>query len=202
VGMPIGKPDQEVRVMTESTTRAGRGLRITAMVLASLFGLLAVMFAVGETFADPGGWQAVGLVALWVVPLVVLLVLALARPSVAQPVLEALTAVWVVAALWSIVTPDTWRTFENTHGPVRALACLALLLPVVALGWHRPMPAAVMLLVIGVAAVLAVGSAPLHVVALPAIVFGALLLAAALVERGHEHGPAAGPPNLTTPHAA
>ena len=50
---------QEVRVMTEYTSRGGRGLRITALVLAGLFGLLAVMFAVGETFADPGGWQAV-----------------------------------------------------------------------------------------------------------------------------------------------
>jgi hypothetical protein len=80
---------------TES--RAARGLTIMAMVLAGLFGLLAVMFTAGETFADPGGWEAVGLTALWLVPLIVLLGLALARPSVAQPVLEALTAVW-----WSL----------------------------------------------------------------------------------------------------
>ena len=128
--------------------------------------------------------------------------LALARPSVAQPVLEALTAVWVAAALWSIVAPHAWRSFESTNGPVRAVVCLALILPIAALGWHRPLPAGVMLLVIGVAAVLAVGSAPLYVVALPAVVIGAVLLSAGLVEHGHHQGTATGPPNLPTPHPA
>ncbi|HEX2499469.1 MAG TPA: hypothetical protein VHO00_11780 [Actinomycetes bacterium] len=170
-----------------------RGLTIMAMVLAGLFGLLAVMFTAGETFADPGGWEAVGLIALWLVPLIVLLGLALARPSVAQPVLEALSAVWVVAALWSIAAPHTWRSFESTNGPVRAVACLALLMPIAALGWHRALPAGAMLLVIGLAAVVATGSAPLRVVAVPAIVIGALLLTAGLVERGHHQDKAAGP---------
>jgi hypothetical protein len=174
-------------------SRVARGLTITATVLAGLFGLLAVMFTIGETFADPGGWEAIGLIALWLVPLIVLLGLALARPLVAQPVLEALSAVWVVAALWSIAAPHTWREFESTNGPVRAVACLALMMPVAALGWHRAFPAGVMLLVIGLAAVLAVGSAPLHVVAVPTIVIGALLLAAGLVERSHDQETAARP---------
>jgi hypothetical protein len=185
-----------------TATRAGRGLTIVAMVLAGLFGVVAVMFTAGETIADPGGWQAVGLIALWLVPLVVLLVLALTRPSVAQPVLEALAALWVAAALWSIVAPHTWRSFESANGPLRAVAFLVLMLPIAGLGWQRPLRAGVMLLVIGVAAVFAVGSAPLHVVALPAVVIGAVLLAAGLVEHGHRQGTTTGPPNLTTPHPA
>lgn len=180
--------------------RGGRGLTIVAMVLAGLFGVVAVMFTAGETFADPGGWRAVGLIALWLAPLIVLLVLALTRPTVAQPVLEALTAVWVAAAMWSIVAPHAWRSFESTNGPVRAVACLALMLPIAALGWHRPLRAGVMLLVIGVAAVLAVGSAPLRVVALPAVVIGVVLLSAGLREQGPDQGTAPGPPNLPTPH--
>ncbi|MGZ4625094.1 MAG: hypothetical protein ACXV3S_02205, partial [Kineosporiaceae bacterium] len=143
---------------------------------------------------------------LWLVPMIALLVLALARPSVAQPVLEALTAVWAVVAVWSILAPHVWRTFESSNGPVRAVAYLALMLPVAALGWHRPLPAALMLLVMGFAALIAGGSAPLHVVALPAIVVGAVLLAAGLAERGHQQGAAKGPPQLRPPghdpHAA
>jgi hypothetical protein len=188
--------------MTEFATRSGHGLTIVAMVLAGLFGLLALLFTAGETLADPGGWSAVGLIALWLVPLVVLLVLALARPSVAQPVLEALTAVWVAATLWSIVAPHTWRSFESTNGPIRAVACLALMLAIAALGWHRPLRAGVMLLVIGFAALFAVGSAPLRVVALPAVVIGALLLVAGLVEHDHHQGPNTGPSHLPTPHPA
>ena len=184
------------------TTRAGRVLTITAMVLAGLFGLLAVLFTAGETLADPGGWQAVGLIALWLAPLVVLVVLALARPTLAQPVLVALTAVWVAVALWSIVAPHAWRSYESTNGPVRAVACLALILPITALGWHRPPPAGAMLLVIGVAAALAAGSAPLHVMALPAVAIGSLLLAAGLVEHGHHPSPPPGPANLPSPRHA
>jgi hypothetical protein len=187
--------------MREPTTRIGRGLTIVAMVLAGLFGLLAVLFAVGETFVDPGGWQAVGLTSLWLVPLVLLLVLALTRPSAAQPALEALTVIWVGLALWSAVAPQSWRAFENSNGPIRALACLALMLPVAALGWRRPLPAGVMLLVIGVAPTLAAGSAPLRVMAVPTVVVGALLLTAWLVESGFQHRTTStGPPTLPTPH--
>ncbi|MGZ4603704.1 MAG: hypothetical protein ACXV0U_08910, partial [Kineosporiaceae bacterium] len=96
---------REVGDVTAVAHGVGRGLTILALVLAGLFGLLAVMFTAGETFADPGGWQAVGLIALWLVPMIALLALALARPAVAQPILEALTAVWAVVAVWSILAP-------------------------------------------------------------------------------------------------
>lgn len=188
--------------MSTFETRSGRGLAIVAMVVAALLGLLAVLFGIGETFDDPGGWTAAGLVAVWFVPLAALLALALVRPSVAEPVLWVLTAAWVGVVVWSMVAPDTWRSFEDDTGPVRAFACLVLMLPVAALGWHRPLPAAAMLLVIGVSPLFAVGSAPLQVMAMPTLVVGLLLLAAGLVERAHRHGSATGPPSLPTPHAA
>lgn len=181
-------------------TRVGRGLTMVAIVLAGLFGLVAVMFTVGETLADPGGWPAAGLIALWLAPLVVLLVLALGRPRVAETVLEAFAVVWVAAAGWSVVAPHAWRTFEDTSGPVRAVACLALILPVVALGWHRPLPAGVMLLVVGLTSLLAVGSAPLQVMAMPTVVIGAVLLTAGLVGQGHHDTSATEPSNRSTPH--
>ena len=181
-------------------THAGRALTIVAMVLAGLFGLFAMLFTAGETLADPGGWQAIGLIALWLVPLIVLVALALIRPSVAQPVLVVLTAICLAVALWSLVASHAWRSFESTSGPVRAVACLVLVLAVTALGWHRQLPAGVMLLVVGIAAVLAVGSAPLRLMALPALVIGALLLAAGLVEQGHHENTSIGPPTLPSSH--
>jgi hypothetical protein len=186
--------------MSPFTTRSGRRLAIAALAVAGLFGLFALMFAVGETFTDPGGWQALGLVALWLVPLGVLLALAWLRPAEAQIVLELLTAVWVGVVLWSALLPEAWRSFEDSNGPIRGLVCLALMLPVAALGWHRTLPAAVMMLVIGLTPLFAGGSAPLRVIAVPAIVVGLLLLAAGLVERGHQQGAAPGPPSLPTPH--
>jgi hypothetical protein len=114
-----------------------------------------------------------------------------------------LTGVCVGVSLWSAVAPQGWRAFENSSGPLRALAGLALMLPVAELGWRRPLSAGVMLLVIGVAPLLAAGSAPLWVMAVPTVVIGALLLAAGLVESGHQDGTTSnGPPTLPTPHTA
>lgn len=53
--------------------------------------LLAGAFTVGETFADPGGWKAAGLVASWAVPLLVLAMLAWYRPGWAAPACVVLT---------------------------------------------------------------------------------------------------------------
>jgi len=59
-----------------------RACRAVAGVLLGIVGL-STLFVVGETFDDPGGWAAVGLVALWVVPLTALIGLAAWRPDVA-----------------------------------------------------------------------------------------------------------------------
>ena len=50
-------------------------LRYVAFGLALLYGGLGAVFVIGETFADPGGAAAAGLVAAWLVPLVTLVLL-------------------------------------------------------------------------------------------------------------------------------
>ena len=65
--------------------RAGFGL----MALSSFF---FGAFIIGDTFADPGGWKAAGLVAAWAVPLAGLAALSWLRPRWAVYVLAALTA--------------------------------------------------------------------------------------------------------------
>ena len=46
-----------------------RFLRRAGFILMALITFFFGAFIVGETFTDPGGWEAAGLVALWVVPL-------------------------------------------------------------------------------------------------------------------------------------
>lgn len=167
-----------------ATRGPARVLTVVAMVLATAFGLIAVMFTVGEAVADPGGWAAAGLVALWLVPLAALLALTLLRPVTAAPLLVGLTVLWAAVVLWAALAAPAWRSFENGHGPVRAVAALVLGLPLAALGWHRQRLAGVLLVVLAGAPVVlslasrAASSPALTVVVTPLLATGALLLVA------------------------
>lgn len=57
----------------------------------------------GETLADPSGWRGLGLVALWLMPLLVLSVLAYARPAAAVPILAVASLVPVGLGVWALV---------------------------------------------------------------------------------------------------
>jgi hypothetical protein len=180
---------------TFSPSEAGGGgavhaLRWTGLLFGCGYGAVAWLFATGETLADPGGAAGVGLAALWTVPLAALALLAWTRPGRAAMLLAFLTGAVVVVGAWYALAPESWRSLENGHGPVRAIALLVLLVPLALLGWRRPGPAGLMLLVIGVAPLLAASTAPgaggrssLLAVALPAAIDGLLYLLAAALAR-------------------
>jgi MFS family permease len=186
-------------------------LQIVALSLMGAIGLFMGMFIIGETLTDPGGWRGIGLVALWLVPLVVVAAFAWLRPRWAQWLLGTLTAVVVGLLVWSAVAPQTWRDFENNNGPILAIAVFALAIPLTVLGWHRPLPAGSMLLLLGLTApvalvlVAATGGlngeeaivppqAALTVLMVPIIVIGTLLVLAGLVDGGDKPAPPATPP--------
>ena len=171
----------------------GRGDPVRrATILRRLgFGLIAFetaffgSFVVGDTLADPGGWQAVGLIAAWVVPLVVLCALAWRRPGVATWVLGALTAAVAAGSIWFAVDPQGWRTLEDDIGPVRAIAAFVIVAALGVLGLARTMTAGVLLLVAGGVPVLLGmvargGLSSLAVVGAPALLAGALYVASTL----------------------
>ena len=186
-------------------------LQIVALSLMGAIGLFMGMFIIGETLTDPGGWRGIGLVALWLVPLVVVAAFAWLRPRWAQWLLGTLTAVVVGLLVWSAVAPQTWRDFENNNGPILAIAVFALAIPLTVLGWHRPLPAGSMLLLLGLTAPLALvfvaatgglngeeaivpQQAALTVLMVPIIVIGTLLVLAGLVDGGDKPAPPAAPP--------
>ncbi|MFZ4518303.1 MAG: hypothetical protein ACOYOP_07935 [Microthrixaceae bacterium] len=172
-----------------------RFLRAIALSLAVLFAAFAGLFIAGETFDDPGGATAALLVAAWLVPLSVLTATAWWWPRVATPVLGVAVAVVCAIGVGYAVDATAWRTFEDGHGPVRAIIVFALTLPLAVLAWRRSIVGGGLLLTLAVVpGLLAVlgnvvagpgGGAPSSAIAAttPAALIGVLFLAAGLLRR-------------------
>jgi hypothetical protein len=188
-----------------------KNLQIVALSLMGALGLFFGLFIIGETMSDPGGWRGLGLVALWLVPLLAVVAMAWLRPEWAKWLLAVLTAAVTGLLLWSVLAPQPWSDFENRNGPILAVAVFALAIPLTALGWRQPMPAGSMLLVLGLTPVASllllaatggvhrdgVGIPPqagLVVLTVPLVVVGALLVIAGLSDGGAKPLPPATPP--------
>jgi hypothetical protein len=184
--------------------KRARFLRRAGFTVMALSTLLVGVFAIGEAFDDPGGWEAAGLTAAWVLPLAALGTLAWFRPAWSVPVLAALTAAVIGLSVWFAVNPESWRSFENRNGPIRDFLVLVLAAAIAVLGLKRTAIAGALLLVLGVApiAISSLGSrggfGSLAVVSLAPVVAGVLYLLAAL-PRSHPARPEsteAGPRDL------
>lgn len=149
------------------------------------FTLFFGLFIVGDTFVDPGGWKALGLVCAWAVPLAGIAVLAELRPGWAEPMFAVLIAALIGLSIWFAVSPEQWRSFENGHGPIRAIVTFVVAAGVAVLGLKRTAAAGVMLLVLGIVplAVASMGSlagaGSLAVVASAPVIAGILYLLSA-----------------------
>ncbi len=175
-------------------------LTYVAFTLMALFGLLGGAFVLGEVFTDPGGWTAVWLSALWVVPLVGLSLFALLRPETAGPVLVVVTAVvalfTLADSLLDIIPRDDW-------GPVAAIVVFTLGVTLAFLGLHRALLAGSLMVGIALAQLVAtLAGAAVHaagdgagaglggssgVVVLPLLVIGALFVEAGRMQGDHLH---------------
>ena len=128
--------------------RVGKFLRYVAFIAMALVGLLGGMFIAGNTFADPGGWPAAGMTALWAIPMVALSVYALLRPAAAGPVLAGATGMvavfTVVDSAFGIVPRDDW-------GPVAAVVVFALAVALAFLGLHQARLAGMLMILVGIA---------------------------------------------------
>ena len=142
-------------------------------------------FVIGDTFADPGGWKAAGLVAAWAVPLAGLAALSWFRPGWAVYVLTVVAAAVIGVSIWFALNPHAWRSFENRHGPIRAVLTFVLVAAIAVLGLKRTSVAGVLLLAVGVIplAVSSLGSflgfASLSVVSAAPVIAGILYLVSA-----------------------
>jgi hypothetical protein len=184
---------------TKEVAMFARVLRIVAVTLVAVFAVVAGLFIAGETFASPGGWEAVWATAVWAVPLVVLGVLAVLWPgpsSTLLPIVLAVVAGWVIVDSFAhIVDHDTW-------GPVGSVSMFAVAVPCGLLGVHRAAEAGWLLIAGAAAQSVAtvagmdraggqtLGSAlggSTGVLVIPFLVLAALFLAVAAAERRTGH---------------
>ena len=166
-------------------------LKRAILLRRSGFGLMALStfffgaFIIGDTFADPGGWKAAGLVAAWAVPLAGLAALSWFRPGWAIYVFAVLTAAVIGVSIWFALNPQAWRSFEDRHGPVRAVITFTLAAAMAVLGLKRTIAAGILLLAVGAipVAVSSLGSflgfASLSIVSAAPVVTGILYLVSA-----------------------
>ncbi|MFZ0160242.1 MAG: hypothetical protein WAL50_14545 [Kineosporiaceae bacterium] len=191
------------RPRTASTRpTAARAVRIIALTLTALVAVLGGMFIIGNTMAEPGGLAGVGLVALWLLPTVALAALVEWRLDTATPVLTAATVALVVLSSWAAVPSVGWNSFEDAHGPVRAIIAVALTGVIGLLGWYRPRMAGWLLVTVAASPFVGVVlgamlsaflgtstewsriSPSLQVASAPALVIGALYLLSTLGSPG------------------
>ena len=160
------------------------GFGVVAFITA-LFGL----FLAGETFTDPGGWKAIGLIAAWAIPLAALAALAWYRPGWAARLFAVLVAAVIGLSGWFAADPQGWRAVEDQHGPIRAIISFVLAAAVAPLGLKRTAQAGVLLLVLGVVPVVVsslgsqLGFPSLAVVSSAPLIAGVLYLCSAAVAR-------------------
>jgi len=167
-------------------------------------------FAIGEPLADPGGWLGVGMVASWLVPLVLIGLVVRFKPSVAQVLLAILTAAAVAFSLWAMFDQRI-RDLEDRNGPFTMVVLLVVAIAVAALGYYRPKPAAIMLLVCALVPALFATISPLDagpgavlyaIVGLPMVVTAVLYLASQRISSRGAGSRFSGGGNLGRPTSA
>jgi hypothetical protein len=178
----------------EPTQRA-RFLRRAGFSLMALFAVFFGLFLVGDTFTDPGGWKALGLVSLWAVPLAAVGAVAWYKPDLAIRLFAVLIAAVIGVSIWFALDPQGWRAFEDRNGPIRGIVVFALSAAIALLGLKRTAVAGAMLLILGVAPTVIsgmgnhLGFVSMAVVGLPAFIAGVLyLLSAAMTRRSAPPG--------------
>jgi hypothetical protein len=176
-------------------TWASRVVRRTAFGLMVAVTVLFGLFAAGYAFEDPGGWQAFGIVAAVVVPMLALTFVAYRWPQVAT-VLLALGLVLVATLAVLDTQGEGGRELVRQMGPVSALNLLMLGVPMATLGLRRPLAGGLLVVGTGLAAYLpylpmvvregiALGASltwSSTVLVVPFLVIGGMLLVAALLE--------------------
>ena len=103
----------------------------------SAFAILGTLFVIGEAMTDPGGFEGVLLASTWVVPLGAVIALIVWAPAIAARVLTVAVLAASAFSASYLLAPDAWRDFEDTHGPVRAIALFAVTVAITLLG-YRP----------------------------------------------------------------
>ncbi len=129
-------------------TGTARILRNTAFSVMLIVGVVGGMFVAGYAFADLSTWAAIGSTAGWLVPAVLLCLLALTAYSAVPTVFVVLTG---LVAAFTLLDSSVGVVDRDALGPVAAIGVFALAVPLAFLGLRRASLAGLLLLGLGVA---------------------------------------------------
>ena len=115
----------------------GHTLRLAGLAVMLTGAGFFSLFVIGEIMADPGGGVGAFYIALFLTPLIALSVLAWSAPSISRYALTTATLAVMAFDVWTIITFDTWRTFEDDHGPLVTIAILIVEIPLAIHAYHR-----------------------------------------------------------------
>lgn len=115
-------------------TGTAKHLRNTAFTLMALFGVVGSLFVAGETFADPGGWTAVWMTALWVLPMLGLIAYALLRKERAGPLF---VVVAVLVGAFTVLDEVAGIVPADETGPVAVITVFSFSVAAAFLGLYR-----------------------------------------------------------------
>ena len=164
---------------------ATRILRRTGFGVSVIWSALFALFLGGETMLDPGGWLGVALVLSWAAPLAFLMLFARRRTDRATQLFAGLAGTVVALDVWCVADPAGWRSFENGHGPLRAIAVFVVGSALAVHGLRRTASAGFLLLLIGAISIALShtrggGFSSLMAAAIPPTITGLLYVASGL----------------------
>lgn len=173
-----------------------RGARILLLkqlgvALAAIPSAIFVFFIVGETMTDPGGLRGMALVLLWSMPVTVVATVCWTWPRRATLMIGLLVVGVMLMDSWFAIDVERWKSYEDSRGPVSAVATFVVVAVTVFLAWRRPASGgAFMLAVPMLTLVLATFVHELRPHAISAAVVGlvpgALFVASALLESARQ----------------
>lgn len=126
--------------------KLGRFAGKFAVGMMLVVGVLYGLFIGGETFAEPGeGNNPWVLTATWVVPLIVMSLLAWKAPKVAKPILIVFFVATAIANLITLFMRDDYMKFFNTEGPWLGVGSFAFTIATTIWGYNnQKLPAGIM----------------------------------------------------------
>jgi hypothetical protein len=107
----------------------GHTLRRSALLVMLIGAGFFTLFIVGEIMSSQGVGFGSMYVALFLTPLVVLSLLASSEPTLSRIALSFAVVSVIAFNFFTVFTFDSWRTFENIHGPIGSIAIVVVEIP-------------------------------------------------------------------------
>ena len=134
----LGMPTAAAVRRHDDPVARSMALRRVGLGIIWVFAAMVGVFLAGEALDNPGGWEAVGMIAGWAVPLAVVAFFAWVRPRLALRVFGTAAAVLVVVNAMTLVSMHSVQVLERTSDPARDIAGVIFMAALGVAGYKVP----------------------------------------------------------------